>query len=212
MPDIRGSSFVSSRKLCSRRLGEGQGVISSVWKKESKFQTHSQVRLLQSPGREWAQAPGLRHRGPLQGLSLRCPLITTEGQPPSSGLIQHVWGGVYRCSQGLGYTPWLPSSAGTAPNYTRTLYRKAPNRCPRSNQGLWKSGCTSMYKNKSYMKNFTKKWAKCFNPLVPSSVASTQVMPPFTRSQDRWSFRLGIWDPWDHQHLLPLTTWRAPIF
>ena len=33
------------------------------------------------------------------------------------------------------------------------------------------------------MKNFTKKWAKCFNPLASSSVASTQVTrpPPRTR-------------------------------
>lgn len=74
------------------------------------------------------------------------------------------------------------------------------------------AACTSMYKNKSHMKNFTKKWAKCFNLLASSSVASTQVMPPFTRWQDRWPLRPAIWDPRDHQHLLPPTTWRAPIF
>ena len=171
-----------------------------------------QVRLLQSPGRKRAQAPGLGHRGPLQGLSLCCPLTTNEGQPLSSGLIQQVWGGVYRQPGARMHHPNRLLQQVLLPTKPGLFTRKAPKRCLRSNQGLWKSGCTSVYKNKSHMKNFTKKWAKCFNPLASSSVASTQVMPPFTRWQDRWPLRPGIWDTQGHQHLLPPTTWRAPIF
>lgn len=175
---------------------------------------HGQVRLLQSPGREQAQAPGLAHRGPLQGLSLRCPLITTEGQPLSLGLIQQVWGGVYRCIQGLGCTTLITFFSRYCSQLDQNSLPGKPltDVSDRTKGFENQAACTSMYKNKSHMKNFTKKWAKCFNLLAASSVASTQVMPPFTRWQDRWPLRPAIWDPRDHQHLLPPTTWRAPIF